>query len=89
MTTKNTVVFLLVTVLFLVNEISTQQLKSLKALAEWKEMEFEFPSNDIRESAILNNLYIPGNSVPIDVDVDYRRNYQFFIIFFKIQPFSS
>lgn len=76
MTTKNTVGFLLITVIVLVSKISSQQLRSLKVLSEWKEMEFEFPSNDIRESAILNNNYIPGNSVPIDVDVDYRRKYQ-------------
>lgn len=58
----------------MLSKISSQQLVSLKQLAEWKELEFEFPSPNIRENAILNNGYIPGNSVPIDVDIDYRGN---------------
>lgn len=74
MTTKNKVFILLVTVLSLV-KTSSQQLQSLKILSEWKEMEFEFPSHDVRESAILNKLYIPGNAVPIDLDIDYRGNF--------------
>ncbi len=70
---KDKVFVLLVTVITLVNEISSQlQLVPLKQLAEWKEVEFEFPSPNVRENAILNNNYIPGNSVPIDVDIDYR-----------------
>lgn len=75
MNTKNRVFILFLTVLSLV-KISSQQLQSLKILSEWKEMEFEFPSRDIRESAILNKNYIPGNSVPIDIDIDYRGNWR-------------
>lgn len=69
MVTRN---FLVLLVTLMLSKISTQQLVSLKQLAEWKELEFEFPSSNIRENAILNNGYIPGNSVPIDVDIDYR-----------------
>lgn len=71
MLTKFLCVFL---VTLMLSKISSQQLVSLKQLAEWKELEFEFPSPNIRENAILNNGYIPGNSVPIDVDIDYRGN---------------
>ncbi|XP_037026149.1 major royal jelly protein 1-like [Bradysia coprophila] len=70
MPTKTSSVVLLL--ILMLSKISTQQLVSLKQLAEWKELEFEFPSPNIRENAILNNGYIPGNSVPIDVDIDYR-----------------
>lgn len=72
MMTWYTVFFVLITIVSLANQIPAQQLKSLKILSEWKEMEFEFPTRDIRENAILNNVFIPGNAVPIDIDVDYR-----------------
>lgn len=71
MATKKKYFLLLVTVLSLV-KLSSQQVKPLKMLYQWREMEFQFPSQEDRENAILNNVYIPGNSVPIDVDVDYR-----------------
>lgn len=74
MATNNKIFLLLATLIYLANKISSQQLKSLKLLSEWKEMEFEFPSHEIRETAILNNLYIPENAVPIDLDIDYRGN---------------
>lgn len=73
MTTNNKFLVLMVTIMSLV-KISSQQLKPLKLLYQWKEMDFEFPSPEDRENAILNNVYIPGNAVPIDVDVDYRGN---------------
>lgn len=46
----------------------------LKLLAEWKELEFEFPSNLVRDNAIRSGEYQRGRAVPIDVDVDYRDN---------------
>lgn len=72
MTTETKVFFVLVTIISLANKIPAQQLKSLKLLSEWKEMEFEFPSQETKDNALLNNVYIPGNAVPIDLDIDYR-----------------
>lgn len=47
-------------------------LKTLKLVSEWKDLEYAFPSQQLRQSALRNGLYVPGNGVPIDVDVDYR-----------------
>lgn len=72
MATKYKKIFLFATTIVFLHQISAQQLKSLKILSEWKEIEFEFPTREVRENAILNNAYIIGNAVPIDVDIDYR-----------------
>lgn len=44
---------------------------NLRLLSQWKELEFEFPTPELRQYAISNGQYVRGNSVPIDVDVDY------------------
>lgn len=46
-----------------------QFLKQLKQFTEWKELEYEFPPGE-ETYAKQNGQYIPGNGVPIDVDVD-------------------
>lgn len=69
MTIMNVAFLILVS---LANCAFTQKLVSLKQLTEWNELEFEFPSRNLRENAILNNGYIPGNSVPIDLAIDYQ-----------------
>lgn len=46
-------------------------LKTLKLVSEWRDLEYAFPSEQLRQSALRNRLYVPGNGVPIDVDVDY------------------
>lgn len=43
----------------------------LRLLAEWKEIEYEFPSDQLRQSAIDTQDYVPGNGVSIDMDIDY------------------
>lgn len=43
----------------------------LKSIAEWKSLEFGFPTKADREFALTNKLYVPGNAVIIDVDVQY------------------
>jgi len=48
------------------------QLKNLRLVAEWKELEFSFPSQEVRNAAIASGDYIRGNALPIDVDVDYK-----------------
>lgn len=47
--------------------------KNLKLVSEWKDLEYAFPTPIARQAAIQNNLYVPGNGVPIDMDVDYRE----------------
>ena len=34
----------------------------------WKTIEFNYRSNGLREQAINSGTFIPGNSVPLDVD---------------------
>lgn len=35
----------------------------------WKYLDFQFPTQAARDSAIYNRQYIKGNSFPIDIDV--------------------
>lgn len=49
-----------------------QNLPVIPTLGSWRELEFEFPTEAIRRSAISSGDYVPGNAVPIDVDIDYR-----------------
>lgn len=56
--------------------------KSLLSIYEWKELEFGFPSAAEEQSAIIRGTYIRGNSVPIDVDVDYRSLFFFYLNIF-------
>lgn len=44
----------------------------LKVFGEWREMEFKFPTNEAKQNALITGKYVVGNSVPIDVDVDYK-----------------
>lgn len=48
------------------------ELRNLRLVAEWKQAEFDFPTPAVRQEAIANGQYVPGNAVPIDMDVDYR-----------------
>ncbi len=60
--------------LLLLTTIGTKcraQFTYLGLIAQWNQMEFAFPSPELRQLAIYQRKYIPGNSVPIDVDVDY------------------
>lgn len=50
-------------------------IKSLKLVAEWSSLDYVFPRPDIRQTAIQNGLFIQGNGVPIDVDVDYQNQF--------------
>lgn len=43
----------------------------LRLLAEWKEIEYEFPSAEVRQLALDRQEYVPGNGVSIDMDIDY------------------
>lgn len=62
---------------------SHSTVNKLRGVYSWKALEFAFPNSQAREDAILLGDFIPGNPVPIDVDVDYRgENLIFFIIIY-------
>lgn len=44
----------------------------LRLVDEWKSVDFEFPSTQLRQEAIFKKDFIPGMAVPIDVDVHYN-----------------
>ena len=46
--------------------------KQPKIINEWRYLDFAFPTNQDRDLARQNGRYVVGNSVPLDVDVDYR-----------------
>lgn len=48
------------------------QLKTLRTLGSWMDMEYEFPSPEHKEAAKRAGQYIPLNGIPIDVDVEYK-----------------
>lgn len=54
---------------------SFAQLTHLDPVVEWKELEYEFPSEQYAQAALDSGQYVPGNGVPIDVAVDYRSMY--------------
>lgn len=51
-----------------------QNMKTLRTLAEWKDLEYDFETDANRKLAIDSGLYVPGQGIPIDVDVDYKGN---------------
>lgn len=44
----------------------------LRTVFEWKDLEYGFPTEADRQQALNNQLYVPHNGVPIDVDVHYK-----------------
>lgn len=44
----------------------------LKLGSEWTTIDFNFPSEIFRQYAMATREFIPGNAVPIDVDVHYK-----------------
>jgi hypothetical protein len=38
---------------------------------EWKKLDFAFPTTALRNEALASKKWIPDNTFPIDVDVDY------------------
>lgn len=47
---------------------------NMKIVSQWKMLDFNFPTAQHRQFALLQGSFIPGNAVPIDVDVDYKTN---------------
>lgn len=73
MTSKNfkAFIFILVVLLLEQNLKCDAQFTQLGLISQWKEIDFTFPSIEYRQLALLQGKYIRGNSVPIDMDVDY------------------
>lgn len=44
----------------------------LKLINEWKSIDFNFPTQQLRHEAIASKAFVPGQSVLIDVDVHYK-----------------
>lgn len=70
---KSSVLVLLATILVVSITVVTGQLKSLRTLAEWNFLEYEFPTEGDRAAALASQEYIPGNGVPIDNNVYYNQ----------------
>lgn len=47
---------------------------NLRLIRQWKELEFEYPNEAARALASEKRFYVRGNSVPIDVEVQYRQD---------------
>lgn len=45
--------------------------RELKIVNEWKSIDFNFPTQFQRDSAMSQSEFVPGMAVPIDVDVHY------------------
>ena len=62
------------TVLLLSTIVSLQAYEKLKSIYSWKALDFAFPNEHARLTAINNRVFIPGSPLPIDVDVYYEGN---------------
>ncbi|XP_026331324.1 protein yellow-like isoform X2 [Hyposmocoma kahamanoa] len=47
---------------------------NLRMVNQWAEMEFVFPDEETKQIAMTKQHYVPGKSIPIDVDVQYRKD---------------
>ncbi|CAG9094829.1 unnamed protein product [Plutella xylostella] len=61
----------------------------LRVVRQWTELDFAFPSEAERSLALASRAYVPGNSVPIDVDVHHRGGGQMSRIFITIPRFDE
>lgn len=55
-------------------EIETQR-KGLSLVKEWKQIDYNYPSDAERQRAIKSEEFVPSNPLPIDADVFYGRKY--------------
>ncbi|KAK1118673.1 hypothetical protein K0M31_014977 [Melipona bicolor] len=56
-------------VLLLSTIVNLQAYEKLKSIYSWKALDFAFPNEYARLTAISNGVFIPGSPLPIDVDV--------------------
>ena len=52
-----------------------------KMVAQWKQMDFVFPTPQARQMAIMKKQFVMGNAVPLDAEVHYRGNFYFFFAY--------
>lgn len=50
----------------------SENIEKLKNIYSWKALEFAFPNEHVKELAIQEGRFIPGASIPIDVDFHHR-----------------
>ncbi|XP_052740139.1 protein yellow isoform X2 [Bicyclus anynana] len=62
---------------------------NLRIVKQWSELEFRFPSDEAKQRALENRYYVPGSSVPIDVDVHHRSGGQMSRIFISNPRFDE
>ncbi|CAG9807015.1 unnamed protein product [Chironomus riparius] len=62
---------------------------NVRIFKQWRQMDFQFPSNAIRQQAINNGYYVPANVIPIDVAVDYRGNLDSTRVFVTMPRFTT
>lgn len=63
--------FALLLLLATIGAVCRAHFTQLGLIAQWGQMEFAFPTPEARQLAIFQQKHIPGNAVPIDIDVDY------------------
>lgn len=63
-------------------------IEKLKNIYSWKALDFAFPSQEARTQAIIEGRFIPGASVPIDVDF-YHKAKQGSVVFITIPRFQN
>lgn len=56
----------------MLSSLSGQQGPGLIDLQDWRLMDFNFPTQSVRNMALQSGVFVPANVTPIDVDVDYR-----------------
>ena len=59
-------------ILALILILTTNTEANVRIFKHWRQMDFQFPSNAVRQQAINNGNYVPANIIPVDVAVDYR-----------------
>ncbi|XP_049868939.1 protein yellow-like isoform X2 [Pectinophora gossypiella] len=62
---------------------------NFRVVRQWAELEFAFPSEAARRNALERRYFVPGNSVPIDVDVQHRQGAFQSRIFITIPRFDE
>lgn len=46
--------------------------RELKLINEWRSIDFNFPSEALRQDAIQRGQFVVGMPIPIDIDVHYK-----------------
>ncbi|XP_053607197.1 protein yellow-like isoform X1 [Plodia interpunctella] len=63
--------------------------KELRIVRQWSQLDFVFPNEIAMGVAMERRYYVPGNSVPIDVDVHHRQGALKSRIFITIPRFDE